>query len=61
MLPLLTGKSYADLEIHEGGQAGQEFLRVHYGSVSDAERKKVRRNLERYCGPGHGGHDVDRG
>jgi Domain of unknown function(DUF2779) len=50
VLPVLTGKSYNDLEIREGGQASLEFLRVHFGSASDAEREMVRRNLERYCG-----------
>lgn len=34
----------------KGGQASLEFLRVHTGTASDAERQKVRRNLERYCG-----------
>ena len=50
VLPVLTGTSCDDLEIREGGQASMEFLRVHYGPATDAEREKVRRNLERYCG-----------
>jgi hypothetical protein len=28
VLPMLTGPSYADLEIQEGGQASLEYLRV---------------------------------
>jgi hypothetical protein len=26
------------------------YLRVHFGDVSEAERRKVRGQLERYCG-----------
>lgn len=50
VLPVLTGRSYADLEIQEGGQASLEFLRVHFGDVAEDERQKVREQLERYCG-----------
>lgn len=50
VLPVLTGRSYADLEIKEGGQASTEFLRVTFGDVPEAERQKVRGQLERYCG-----------
>jgi len=50
VLPVLTGHSYADLEIQEGGQASLEYLRVHFGGVPEAERRKVREQLERYCG-----------
>ena len=49
VLPVLTGHCYADLEIHEGGQASLEYLRVHFGDVPEAERRKVRDQLERYC------------
>jgi len=50
VLPALTGQSYEDLEISEGGEASDEFMRVTFGNVSEAERKKVRKNLEEYCG-----------
>jgi hypothetical protein len=50
VLPVLTGRSYADLEIQEGGQANLEYLRVHFSDVPEAERRKVRDQLERYCG-----------
>lgn len=30
--------------------ASQEFLRVTFGEVTDAERQRVRRQLEQYCG-----------
>jgi hypothetical protein len=50
VLPVLTGRSYADLEIQEGGQASLEFLRINFGDVTDEERCKVRKQLEQYCG-----------
>jgi hypothetical protein len=30
--------------------ASREFLRVTYGQVTDAERRRMRRDLEEYCG-----------
>jgi hypothetical protein len=50
VLPALTGKDYTGLEIQEGGAASREFLRVTFGEVGAAERKRVRRALEKYCG-----------
>lgn len=50
VLPALTGQSYAQLDIQEGGTASREFLRVTFGEVSKAERAKVRKQLEDYCG-----------
>ena len=50
VLPVLTGKGYEHLAIQEGGAASREFLRVTFGEVSKAERAKVRRQLEDYCG-----------
>jgi hypothetical protein len=50
VLPVLTGRSYDDLDIHEGVQASLEFLRVAFGDVPQAERREVREQLERYCG-----------
>jgi hypothetical protein len=50
VLPALTGKGYESLAIQEGGMASREFLRVTYGQVTDAERHRVRRDLEEYCG-----------
>jgi hypothetical protein len=43
VLPALTGQGYDDLAIQEGNTASLEFLRVHYGEVSEEERQKVRR------------------
>ena len=50
VMPALTGRSYADLEIQEGGQASREYLRVHFGVASEDDRRKVRDQLGRYCG-----------
>ncbi|MEI6809527.1 MAG: hypothetical protein WCN95_12475, partial [bacterium] len=50
VLPALTGKTYENLAIHEGGQASSEFMRVTFGKVPDADRQQVLRNLEEYCG-----------
>ena len=50
VLPVLTGRGYEGLEIQEGGMASMEFLRVTFGDVPEAERLKVREQLERYCG-----------
>ena len=59
VLPVLTGHTYADLEIREGGQASLEYLRVHSSDAPEAERSKVREHLERYLRPGYGGDDLD--
>ena len=50
VLPALTGKDYTGLEIQEGGTASREFLRVTFTDVSEAERRRVRRALDKYCG-----------
>jgi hypothetical protein len=50
VLPALTGKGYGGMEISEGGAASLEFLRVTFGTVSEAEREKVRAELLDYCG-----------
>ena len=50
VLPALTGRSYGHLAIQEGTMASLEFLRVHFTDVPEAERQRVRRELEEYCG-----------
>lgn len=50
VLPVLTGRSYADLGIQEGEQASLEYLRVQFGDEPEGERRKVREQLEPYCG-----------
>ena len=49
VLPALTGQGYDHLAIQEGGAASREFLRVTYGHPTDAERRRVRQDLEAYC------------
>jgi len=50
VLPALTGVSYKEMEIGEGGLASREYARVTFGEgVSLEERKKVYGALEKYC------------
>ena len=49
VLPALTGSGYDHLTIQEGGAASREFLRVNFGEVPAAERRRVRKDLEAYC------------
>ena len=49
VLPALTGQGYEKLAIQEGGAASREFLRVTFGDVTAAERRRVRQALEEYC------------
>ena len=50
VLPALTRRSYDNPAIQEGNTASLEFLRAHLTDVSEAERQRVRRQLEEYCG-----------
>jgi hypothetical protein len=50
VMPALTGQGYEKLTVQEGGAASREFLRVTYGQVTSSERRRVRRDLEEYCG-----------
>ena len=49
VLPALTGKSYKDLEINNGGGASLAFLDIAYSKIPLAEKEKLRRDLEKYC------------
>ena len=49
VLPALTGGGYDKLTIQEGGAASREFLRVTFGDVPAAERRRVLKDLEAYC------------
>jgi hypothetical protein len=49
VLPALTGKSYKDLPIADGGTASLEYLRVTFGECDAKERERVRRDLATYC------------
>jgi hypothetical protein len=50
VLPALTGKGYEEMPISDGGTASREYLRVTFAEVSPADRRKVRKQLEEYCG-----------
>jgi hypothetical protein len=50
VLPALTGRSYSDLGIREGGTASLEFIRMTFGQVTAEERDRVRKDLLIYCG-----------
>jgi hypothetical protein len=49
VLPVLTGRGYDKLAIQDGSAASREFLRVHFGEVSESERVRVKQELEKYC------------
>ncbi|MBU1198677.1 MAG: DUF2779 domain-containing protein [Nanoarchaeota archaeon] len=49
VLPVMTGRSYDDMEIGDGTTANTEFLRITYTDVSKAEKEKVRKALLEYC------------
>jgi hypothetical protein len=49
VLPVLTGKSYNDMEIGDGGTASREYFRVIF-TEDNKDKDKVRNLLEEYCG-----------
>ena len=49
VLPVLTGKSYDDMEIGDGGTASAEYCRVTF-TEDNKDKAKVRNLLEEYCG-----------
>ena len=49
VLPALTGKDYAGMDIADGQSASIAFQTVTYGEVSEEERNKVIADLEKYC------------
>ncbi len=50
VLPALTGQGYEEMGIAGGEQASLSFLQVTYSEATDEERRKVRADLEKYCG-----------
>jgi hypothetical protein len=50
VLPALTGAGYESLAIADGETASREYLRVTFGGADEAERARVRKQLEEYCG-----------
>ena len=49
VLPVLTGKSYADMEIGDGGTASAEYCRITF-TENNKDKALVRKLLEEYCG-----------
>ncbi|MCX5751358.1 MAG: DUF2779 domain-containing protein, partial [Candidatus Saganbacteria bacterium] len=50
VLPAMTGKSYEEMEIGDGGTASLEYGRVTFGdNIEEKDRQKVRYALEEYC------------
>ena len=50
VLPALTGAGYDALDIADGETASREYLRVTFGGAVKAERARIRKQLEDYCG-----------
>jgi hypothetical protein len=49
LAPLLAGKSYEDMDIGEGGEASDEYVRVTFDKVLGSERQRVYEALLKYC------------
>ena len=50
VMPVLVGKGYEDLEIAEGGNASLAFLDLTFERIPKKDRKRLRKDLEDYCG-----------
>ncbi|MCC7519614.1 MAG: DUF2779 domain-containing protein [Verrucomicrobiae bacterium] len=50
VLPAITGRGYDELAIQEGETAGLRFLEMVSGNLPEAKRRKIRADLEAYCG-----------
>ena len=50
VLPALTGKTYDNMDIHEGEGASIEYARITHTEVTEEDRQKIRADLEEYCG-----------
>lgn len=49
VLPALTGKSYKEMEIGEGGMASLKYYLTHFRDAAKEEKEKVRNALLEYC------------
>lgn len=51
VLPVLAPEhQYKDLEIHEGGQASEEWWKMVSASKNSKEKENIAKNLKEYCG-----------
>lgn len=49
ILPAIVGKGYEDLEIQDGGSAGQNWLLINFTELDDKQIEKIRNDLKLYC------------
>ncbi|MBU2054061.1 MAG: DUF2779 domain-containing protein, partial [Proteobacteria bacterium] len=49
VLPVLTGKSYKEMDIGEGGMASLKYYLTHFRDSAKEEKEKVRNDLLEYC------------
>ena len=49
VLPALTGKDYAALEIADGHHAARAYVEAVFGQADEAAREQVFADLRRYC------------
>ncbi len=50
ILPAIVGRGYSDLEIQEGGSAGQHWLSATFNlDITNKQIKEIRTNLKLYC------------
>ena len=49
VLPVMTGQSYAGLEIADGQAASLRFREMAFGNLEEDRKKKIRNALEIYC------------
>ena len=50
VLPAMTGQSYDNLTIADGGQASRAYLHMTFTNIPDEEKQKIRKDLLKYCG-----------
>jgi len=49
VLPVLTGKSYNEMEIGEGATASVKYYLTHFRDAAKEEKERVRKALLEYC------------
>jgi len=49
VLPALTGKGYDGMDIGKGDDASAAFYKIALGDISEEEKDKTKKDLERYC------------
>ena len=49
VLPAVTGRSYDEIELHDGGDASIKYFKTHIDHTMN-NKEEIRRNLLEYCG-----------